>query len=72
MIIANQLVFSERVRHHVCSLKCCTMQCFGGTNVRYELKSKELGCTTMFTVYYPPAAESGKVPVRVLSSCFRY
>ena len=40
------------------------MQCFGGKNVRYELKSKELDCTTTFTVYYPPAAESGKVPVR--------
>ena len=39
-------------------------QCFGGKNVRYELKSKELDCTTTFTVYYPPAAECGKVPVR--------
>ncbi|KAK9837128.1 hypothetical protein WJX81_004933 [Elliptochloris bilobata] len=38
-------------------------KCFGGKNVRYELKSKELGCTTTFTVYYPPAAQSGKVPI---------
>ena len=43
-------------------------QCFGGKNVRYELKSKELDCTTTFTVYYPPAAESGKVPVRLWRS----
>jgi len=39
-------------------------QCFGGKNVRYELKSKELQCTTKVTVYFPPAAEKGKVPVR--------
>lgn len=32
--------------------------------MRYELQSKELGCTTTITVYYPPAAEQGKVPVR--------
>ena len=41
-------------------------QCFGGKNVRYELKSKELQCTTKVTVYFPPAAEKGKVPVRLM------
>ncbi|KAK9907708.1 hypothetical protein WJX75_008553 [Coccomyxa subellipsoidea] len=36
---------------------------FGGWNRRYSHKSEELGCTMNFTVFYPPAAESLKVPV---------
>ena len=32
--------------------------------MRYELQSKELGCSTTITVYYPPAAEQSKVSVR--------
>ena len=39
--------------------------------MRYELKSKELACTTTLTVYYPPAAETGKVPVWLGASCFK-
>ena len=37
---------------------------FGGWNRRYTYDSKELGCKTTFTVFYPPAAESHSVPVR--------
>ncbi|CAL8462943.1 g2477 [Coccomyxa elongata] len=36
---------------------------FGGWNRRYSHESRELGCAMTFTVFYPPAAESGKVPV---------
>ncbi|KAG2482418.1 hypothetical protein HYH03_018653 [Edaphochlamys debaryana] len=36
---------------------------FGGWNRRYKHKSKSLGCDMTFTVYFPPAAASGKVPV---------
>ena len=39
-------------------------QMFGGWNRRYTYDSKELGCKTTFTVFYPPAAESHSVPVR--------
>lgn len=37
---------------------------FGGWNKRYKHQSDTLGCSMTFTVYYPPAAEKGKVPVR--------
>ncbi|GFH14407.1 S-formylglutathione hydrolase, partial [Haematococcus lacustris] len=37
---------------------------FGGWNRRYKVKSSSLGGTdTVFTVYTPPAAENGPVPV---------
>ncbi|EIE27284.1 S-formylglutathione hydrol [Coccomyxa subellipsoidea C-169] len=36
---------------------------FGGWNRRYAHKSEELGCTMNFSVFFPPAAESQKVPV---------
>jgi S-formylglutathione hydrolase len=36
---------------------------FGGWNRRYKHSSQVLGCDMNFTVYFPPAAEQGKVPV---------
>ncbi|PNW84789.1 hypothetical protein CHLRE_03g158800v5 [Chlamydomonas reinhardtii] len=36
---------------------------FGGFNRRYKHKSSSLGCEMTFTIYYPPAAAGGKVPV---------
>jgi hypothetical protein len=36
---------------------------FGGTSTRYRHQSGVLGCPMTFTVYLPPAAEAGKVPV---------
>ncbi|KXZ51495.1 hypothetical protein GPECTOR_12g458 [Gonium pectorale] len=36
---------------------------YGGFNRRYKHKSSVLGCDMTFTVYFPPAAESAKVPV---------
>lgn len=39
------------------------MQMFGGWNKKYKHQSDTLGCSMTFTVYYPPAAEKGKVPV---------
>lgn len=35
----------------------------GGYNRRYKHTSSVLGCDMTFTVYFPPAAEGGKVPV---------
>ena len=37
---------------------------FGGFNKRYQHDSSTVGCQMKFAVYYPPAAASGKVPVR--------
>lgn len=37
---------------------------FGGFNKRYEHESTTIGVPMKFTVYFPPAAEKGKVPVR--------
>lgn len=42
------------------------LQMFGGWNKKYKHSSDTLGCSMTFTVYYPPAAEKGKVPVRHL------
>lgn len=36
---------------------------FGGWNKKYKHQSDTLGCSMTFTVYYPPAAEKGKVPI---------
>ncbi|GAQ82353.1 S-formylglutathione hydrolase [Klebsormidium nitens] len=36
---------------------------FGGFNKRYEHESSTIGVPMKFTVYFPPAAEKGKVPV---------
>ncbi|GFR45590.1 hypothetical protein Agub_g6985 [Astrephomene gubernaculifera] len=36
---------------------------FGGYNRRYKHRSTVLGCDMTFTVYFPPVAENGKVPV---------
>ncbi len=36
---------------------------FGGFNRRYRHESSSCGCPMTFTVYFPPAAESKKVPV---------
>lgn len=36
---------------------------FGGTNRRYEHDSHTLGCKMKFSVYYPPAATTSRVPV---------
>ncbi|KAK9863729.1 hypothetical protein WJX84_008872 [Apatococcus fuscideae] len=36
---------------------------FGGWNRRYTHDSQVLGCSMTFTVYFPPAAEEGSVPV---------
>lgn len=39
---------------------------FGGFNRRYKHESSSLGCSMTFTIYFPPAADSDKVPVRFL------
>ncbi|CAI5957202.1 unnamed protein product [Closterium sp. NIES-65] len=36
---------------------------FGGVNKRYEHESATLGCTMKFSIYFPPAATSSRVPV---------
>ncbi|EFJ40293.1 hypothetical protein VOLCADRAFT_99938 [Volvox carteri f. nagariensis] len=36
---------------------------YNGYNRRYKHRSTVLGCDMTFTVYFPPAAETGKVPV---------
>jgi len=36
---------------------------FGGFNRRYKHESSSLGCSMTFTIYFPPAADSDKVPV---------
>lgn len=38
-------------------------RCFGGDQKIYSHDSKELGCKMNFSVYLPPHAEDGKVPV---------
>ena len=43
---------------------------FGGYNKRYEHHSSTIGVPMKFTVYLPPAAEKGKVPVGTLSDFF--
>lgn len=42
------------------------LQAFGGWTVQYKHASTECGCDMNFTVYYPPQAKSGPVPVRPL------
>jgi len=37
-------------------------RCFGGWNRRYRHRSETLDCDMVFTVYLPPAAETGSVP----------
>jgi len=37
-------------------------RCFGGWNRRYRHRSEALDCDMVFTVYLPPAAETGSVP----------
>ena len=50
------------------------LQMFGGWNRQYKHKSETLGCDMVFTVFYPPAAEKGPVPVSCLCrlSCAGY
>lgn len=38
-------------------------RCFGGQQLRYRHGSGVLGCDMTFSIYLPPAAEEGKVPV---------
>lgn len=38
-------------------------RCFGGTQGTYKNASETLGCEMQFSVYTPPAAANGKVPV---------
>ena len=44
---------------------------FGGVNRRYEHESAVLGCKMKFSVYFPPAAATARVPVSspLVSSC---
>lgn len=37
---------------------------FGGFNKRYKHDSSSVGCPMTFSIYFPPAADSDKVPVR--------
>ena len=37
---------------------------FGGFHRRYTHESTECGCKMTFAVYFPPQAETAKVPVR--------
>lgn len=43
---------------------CAILQLFEGYNKRFQHASKECGCDMKFFVYFPPAADKGKVPVR--------
>jgi S-formylglutathione hydrolase FrmB len=36
---------------------------FGGYSRRFKHQSDVLGCSMTFTIYLPPAAEAGKVPI---------
>lgn len=36
---------------------------FGGFNRRYKHESSSVGCPMTFTIFFPPAADSSKVPV---------
>lgn len=36
---------------------------FGGTNKRFEHESATLGCNMKFSIYFPPAAVTTRVPV---------
>jgi len=36
---------------------------YGGFNTRYQHDSKACGCKMTFTVFFPPAAATEKVPV---------
>ena len=38
-------------------------RCFGGRQLRYSHRSESLDCNMNFSVYLPPAAEMGAVPV---------
>ncbi len=38
-------------------------QCFGGKQLRFEHASSTLSCPMTFSIYLPPQAEQGKVPV---------
>lgn len=43
--------------------KIAENRCFGGRQLRFSHASKTLDCSMNFSVYLPPAAEHGKVPV---------
>ena len=38
-------------------------KCFGGLQRRYTHQSRSLNCLMHFSVFLPPQAEHGKVPV---------
>ena len=38
-------------------------KCFGGRQLRYTHASKVLGCDMNFSIFLPPQAREGKVPV---------
>jgi len=38
-------------------------KCFGGQQLRYQHDSSVLGCSMSFSIYLPPGAEQGSVPV---------
>ena len=38
-------------------------RCFGGQQLRYSHSSSVLSCDMTFSIYLPPQAEQGKVPV---------
>lgn len=46
------------------ALTLFALQMFGGVVKRYKHDSQTVGCPMHFHVYLPPAAASGKVPVR--------
>ena len=43
--------------------KIAENRCFGGRQLRYQHRSEVLDCDMNFSVYLPPQAEQGKVPV---------
>jgi S-formylglutathione hydrolase len=43
--------------------KVAENKCYGGRQLRYAHTSKVLGCEMNFSIYLPPQAEQGKVPV---------
>jgi S-formylglutathione hydrolase len=43
--------------------KLAENQCFGGRQLRYSHEASSLDCEMHFSVYLPPQAENGKVPV---------
>lgn len=43
--------------------KIAENRCFGGQQLRYSHKSDVLGCAMTFSIYLPPQAQQGSVPV---------